>query len=122
MRDEGTKPDTDFAPNLKNTVVFIYSWVMSTTTFFVNYEGRPFMESITSNQKLKKAILVLYAIAGLMIMDLEMTREYFELVPFPGEEFQMRVGLILALDTGLCWLVATMVKRVYAKSFEVKED
>lgn len=80
------------------------------------------MESISSNEKLKKAILVLYVIAGLMIMDLEMTREYFELVPFPGEEFQMRVGLILALDTGLCWLVATTVKRVYANSFAVQED
>lgn len=117
-RGEDTKPDTDFAPNLKNSVVFIYSLVNVVTTFMVNYEGEPMMQSLSKNTKLKKVIAGLYFIAVLCILDVEMIREYFELVPFPNEDFQMRVIVVLALDSALCLGVAKLIKRLYAKSFD----
>lgn len=66
-RDDSTKPDTEFKPNLKNNVVFIYTWTMTATTFLVNYEGEPFMQSLRDNSKLFKGIMGMYAIALLAI-------------------------------------------------------
>jgi cation-transporting ATPase 13A1 len=102
-RDESTQPDTDFKPNLKNNVVFLYSWTMTATTFLVNYEGAPFMQSFKENSKLFKGIMGMYAISFFLIMDFsEDIREYFELVPFPNETIQYKIIVALFVDTLLC--------------------
>ena len=102
-RDESTEPDTDFKPNLKNNVVFLYSWCMTATTFLVNYEGAPFMQSFKENSKLFKGIMGMYAIALVAIFDFSDTvREWMELVPFPDDSIQMKIIIALALDTALC--------------------
>ena len=43
------KPDTDFEPNLVNTVCFLVQWVVQLTTFAVNYMGHPFNTSLEEN-------------------------------------------------------------------------
>jgi magnesium-transporting ATPase (P-type) len=80
-------PDAEFKPNLKNSVVFIFSLCTLTTTFFVNYEGPPLTEPISTNSKFKKVICVLYGIVIACILDVEMIREYLEIVAFPNTEF-----------------------------------
>lgn len=87
VRDESFVPDADFKPNLKNSVVFIFSLCTMTTTFFVNYEGPPLTESISQNAKFKKVMMVLYGIVVASIFDIEFIREYLELVAFPDETF-----------------------------------
>mmetsp|Transcript_23641 Transcript_23641/g.21005 ORF Transcript_23641/g.21005 Transcript_23641/m.21005 type:complete len:219 (-) Transcript_23641:27-683(-) len=113
IRDEFTEPDTDFKPNLKNNVVFLYSWCMTATTFLVNYEGAPFMQSFKENSKLFKGILGMYAIALVAIFDFsDMIRENFELVPFPNDSIQIQIIVALALDTILCIICCEAIKRV----------
>jgi len=116
IRDESTKPDTDFKPNLKNNVVFLYSWTMTATTFLVNYEGAPFMQSFKENSKLFKGILVMYGIALVAILDFSDTiRENFELVPFPNESIQQKIIIALTIDTILCIVCCEAVKRISRK-------
>lgn len=90
-RDESTQPDTEFKPNLKNNVVFLYSWTMNATTFLVNYEGAPFMQSLKEHSKLYKGVLIMYGIALLCLSDqFDFMRELFQLVPFPDAQIQYK--------------------------------
>lgn len=42
MQDQKQKPDTDFVPNLVNTVCFVVNFIIQLSTFAVNYQGAPF--------------------------------------------------------------------------------
>ena len=89
-----------------------------TTNFLVNYEGPPMTESISQNTKLRKVILVLYGIIVCSALDVEMIREYLELVPFPTEEFGYKIITALGLNVGLCYFTSTGIKKLYQNSFK----
>jgi cation-transporting ATPase 13A1 len=77
LSDESLVPDGDFAPNVKNSVLFLYQWWLQCTVIFVNYQGRPFMEDLTENKKLQKYIMLLFGVAICGILDLsDIVREY----------------------------------------------
>ena len=42
VQDQKQKPDTDFVPNLVNTVCFVVNFIIQLSTFAVNYQGAPF--------------------------------------------------------------------------------
>jgi cation-transporting ATPase 13A1 len=106
IKDDSTLPDTDFQPNLKNNVVFIYTWTMTATTFLVNYEGEPYMQSLKDNTKLYKGIMIMYGIAVLAVVDvLDVVRYNFELVPFPNSYIQTQIIIALGMDTLLCIVI-----------------
>lgn len=56
MQDHVQKPDTDFEPNLVNTVCFLVQFVVQLTTFGVNYIGHPFNQSLVENKGLAAAL------------------------------------------------------------------
>ena len=56
LQDHVQKPDTDFEPNLVNTVCFLVQWVVQLTTFGVNYMGHPFNQSLMENKGLALAL------------------------------------------------------------------
>jgi len=86
--DESLIPDGEFQPNLKNSVMFIYQWWLQTTVIFVNYSGRPFMEAISENVKLKRMLFGMFFVATLCIFDCsDELRETLQLVPFPNIDF-----------------------------------
>ena len=60
--DESMLPDAEFKPNVVNSVIFLLGTTMQTNTFLVNYEGHPFMQSLTENQPLFKAIMGVHAL------------------------------------------------------------
>ena len=49
LQGERQAPDTDFEPNLVNTVCFLVNFIVQLTTFGVNYQGHPFNASIAQN-------------------------------------------------------------------------
>ena len=51
--DESYMPDGEFKPNIKNSVMFVYQWWLQCAVILVNYSGRPFMQSMSENKKLK---------------------------------------------------------------------
>lgn len=56
MQDFVQKPDTEFEPNLVNTVCFLVQWVVQLTTFAVNYIGHPFNTSLDENRGMALAL------------------------------------------------------------------
>ena len=51
-QDERLAPDSEFKPNLVNTVCFLVNWVIQITTFAVNYVGHPFNTALADNRGL----------------------------------------------------------------------
>lgn len=100
VKEDLTDLDSEFKPNLKSNVVFIYSWAMTATTFLVNYEGAPFMQSFKENTKLYKTIIIMYAIAIFIVIDyFDFIRENLQLVPFPNYSIQFQAIFAIAIDT-----------------------
>ena len=52
LQGEALKPDSEFKPNLVNTVCFLVNWVIQITTFSVNYVGHPFNTALQDNKGL----------------------------------------------------------------------
>uniref|UniRef100_A0A183IPH8 Cation-transporting ATPase n=1 Tax=Soboliphyme baturini TaxID=241478 RepID=A0A183IPH8_9BILA len=78
--------DAKFKPSLINTTVYVVSVILQTSTFAVNYHGRPFMESITENKGLLYSLALPSVMVGVLAAGLmpEMTVK-FELVSLPAE-------------------------------------
>ena len=86
--DESFSLEGEFAPNLKNSVCFLYQWWNHTTVIFVNYYGRPFTHDIWESKKLRNGMILMYTVAICVIFELAPeVNEALELVPFPNEDF-----------------------------------
>lgn len=98
--------DAEFKPNLKNSLMFIYQWWLQTTVIFVNYSGRPYMQSVSENKKLQRMLMFMFGMAVLITFNMsDEIRELFELVPFPNEEFQYTVIYSLCIDLAVCYSI-----------------
>lgn len=108
--------DQEFAPNLKNSVMFIYQWWLQTTVICVNYSGRPFTQSISENVKLKRMLILMFLGAICLIFDVsEDLRWFLELVPFPNYEFQKTIIICLAADFIICFSIERLMKNMYLR-------
>jgi len=116
--DESLIPDGEFKPNVKNSVLFLYQWWLQCTVFFVNYSGRPFMQDLSENRKLYNYIRMMFMVAVCGILDWsDIVREYLELVPFPTQEFQYTVIVVLSIDFVFCYAVDKFIKKQYLATF-----
>lgn len=114
--DPSLSYDGEFAPNLKNSVMFIYQWWLQTTVICVNYSGRPFTQSISENVKLKRMLFLMFVGAMCLIFDVsEDLRNFLELVPFPNLEFQKKIVYCLAADVVICFGIEKSMKHLYLR-------
>lgn len=119
LGDESLVPDGEFKPNIKNSVMFVYQWWLQCSVIFVNYTGRPFMQDMSENPKLKYLLLANFLVATACIFDYsEDLRETLELVPYPSDEFKQTMMKVLFTDLLLCWLLETVCKKLYLRKFE----
>lgn len=92
-------PDTEFHPNLVNTVCYFVGTVVQLSTFAVNYVGEPFTTPLSANTGLALSLRYMAAFLFLLALDLFPGDfgSYFGLVPLPqGLKWQV-VGGSLAL-------------------------
>ncbi|XP_052188572.1 probable manganese-transporting ATPase PDR2 [Diospyros lotus] len=84
MPDECIEPDSNFHPNLVNTVSYIVGMMIQVATFAVNYMGHPFNQSITEN---KPFLYALWAAVGFFtVITSDMFRDlndWLKLWPMP---------------------------------------
>ena len=89
----------DFKPTLMNSVVFITTTFSGVVTFGNNYQGAPWMTSLTANKPL---CLCLVGLATLLLLAASEAvpglSEWFELVALPDREFKGRVFTIMGLN------------------------
>lgn len=104
---------TEFTPSLMNTAVYLLSLVMQVSTFVVNYQGRPFRESLYENKNLRNALLAVGGIAVVAAAELIPDfNEWLQLVPMPPA-FRRRLLAALCFDFFGCLVVESVAHRCF---------
>ncbi|KAF8395617.1 hypothetical protein HHK36_019567 [Tetracentron sinense] len=84
MPDECIEPDSDFHPNLVNTVSYMVSLMIQVATFAVNYMGHPFNQSIPENKPFLYALLAAVGFFTIITSDLfRDLNDWLKLVELP---------------------------------------
>ncbi|ONK67943.1 uncharacterized protein A4U43_C05F5470 [Asparagus officinalis] len=84
MPEECIEPDSDFHPNLVNTVSYMVNMMIQVATFAVNYMGRPFNQGISENKPFQIALLA--AVGFFVVITSDVFRDlndWLKLVPLP---------------------------------------
>lgn len=103
----------EFSPSLVNTAVYLLSLIMQVSTFVVNYQGRPFRESLAENKKLRNSLLAVAGIAVVAAAELIPDfNEWLQLVPMPPT-FRRRLLGLLFLDFFGCMAIESITRRLF---------
>ena len=103
-------PDTDFVPNVINTVIFLYISSIEASTYWINYYGRPFMEDIKENKFFMRCLF--FHILGLFVLAMDFIpelREYFQLVELPSEDLKWKLLGCMAMDIMLVYALEKFI-------------
>lgn len=96
-RDPSAKIDTEatFAPSLVNSVIFLLSASQQLSTFAVNYQGHPFMQSIRENKGLFICLLATFGIAFSCVLQISTDfNQAFDLVILPDPVYINLAGIM----------------------------
>jgi len=91
--------DGEFKPGILNSVVFLVSNVQQVTVFVVNLQGRPFMTGLTENRPLLWSLVATFILTFMFASEsLPGLNKYFQLVPFPDQDFRDFILKLLVID------------------------
>ncbi|KAL1963059.1 hypothetical protein VTN77DRAFT_8705 [Rasamsonia byssochlamydoides] len=104
----------EFEPSLLNSAVYLLQLIQQISTFSINYQGRPFRESIRENKAmywgLVGASAVAFSCATEFIPELN---EKLRLVPF-SNEFKVTLTVLMILDYVGCWIIENVLKQLFS--------
>lgn len=105
MPEECIEPDSEFHPNLVNTVSYMVGLMLQVATFAVNYMGHPFNQSISENKPflyaLVSAVAFFVAITSDLFRDLN---DWLKLVPMPRAlRDKLLIWALLMFLCCYCW-------------------
>lgn len=106
--------EAKFSPSLLNTAVYLIGLSQQVSTFAINYQGRPFRESIRENKYLYYGLLsvggVAFAGATEFVPELN---SWLQLVPLKTP-FQVRLTAAMLVDFVGCYIVEVVCKALFA--------
>lgn len=106
--------EAEFAPSLLNSAVYLLQLIQQVSTFAVNYQGRPFRESLRENKGMFYGIMGVSAIAFSCSLELiPEINQQMKLVPFT-EPFRNTMTAVMALDFCACWAIEVVLKRLFS--------
>ena len=102
-----------FKPGLMNTAIYLLGLLMQVSTFVVNYQGRPFRESLFENKPLRNSLMAVGAICMIAAFELfPEFNEWLELVPMPPI-FKFQLISALLTDFFGCFLIEFTAHRLF---------
>lgn len=106
--------EKEFQPSLLNTAMFLLQLAQQVSTFAVNYQGRPFRESIRENKGMYYGLLGVsfLALAGATEFLPEMN-EAMQFVKMT-DLFKFKLTACILLDFVLAWGIELFLKHFYA--------
>ncbi|KAL1960659.1 hypothetical protein VTO42DRAFT_7238 [Malbranchea cinnamomea] len=115
---EPRKPEIDlegeFEPSLLNSAIYLLQLMQQISTFSINYQGRPFRESIRENRGMYYGLLLTSGIALSCATEfIPELNEKMRLVPF-STEFKITLTALMVLDYVGCWLVEWFLKKYFS--------
>ncbi|KAI5861538.1 hypothetical protein GGS23DRAFT_575535 [Durotheca rogersii] len=113
-RSEMVDLEAEFAPSLLNSAVYLLQLIQQISTFAVNYQGRPFRESLTENRGMFWGIIAVTAIAFSCSTEfIPELNEQMKLVKFT-DEFKTTMTSVMILDYAGCWVIEVVLKRLFS--------
>ncbi|BBM99987.1 manganese-transporting P-type ATPase [Marchantia polymorpha subsp. ruderalis] len=104
MPEECIEPDSEFTPNLVNTVSYMSNMMIQVATFAVNYIGHPFNQSIRENKPFYFALTSAAIFFTALLSDLfRSLNDWLRLVPLPQPYGRQVLGYAAAMVAG-CYL------------------
>lgn len=106
--------EAEFSPSLLNSAVYLLQLIQQISTFAINYQGRPFRESLSENKGMFWGILGVTGLAFVCSLELAPEiNEQMKLVPF-SDEFRYTMTTVMLIDYGACWLIEIVLKRLFS--------
>lgn len=106
--------EAEFAPSLLNSAVYLLQLIQQISTFAVNYQGRPFRESLSENKGMFWGIIGVTAVAFSCSTEfIPEINEQMKLVKFTSE-FKTTMTAVMIIDYVGCWLIEVVLKRLFS--------
>jgi cation-transporting ATPase 13A1 len=104
----------EFEPSLLNSAIYLLQLIQQISTFSINYQGRPFRESIRENKAMYWGLVaasgVAFSCATEFIPELN---EKMRLVPF-STEFKVTLTVLMVFDYAGCWIIENVLKNLFS--------
>jgi cation-transporting ATPase 13A1 len=118
QRTEPKKADIDlegeFEPSLLNSAVYLLQLIQQISTFAINYQGRPFRESIRENKGMWYGLVMVSGVAFSCATEfVPEINTRLKLVPFTTN-FKVTLTTLMLVDYIGCWLVEQGFKRAFS--------
>lgn len=106
--------EAEFSPSLLNSAVFLLQLIQQVSTFAINYQGRPFRESLSENKGMWYGIVGVTAIAFACSTEfVPEINEQMKLVPFTND-FKMTMTGVMVLDYVVCYAIEVVLKFLFS--------
>jgi manganese-transporting P-type ATPase len=104
----------EFEPSLLNSAIYLLQLIQQISTFAINYQGRPFRESIRENKGMYWGLISVSAVAFSCATEfIPEINEKLKLVPFTSE-FKWMLTTTMVLDYGACWIIEKVLKWAFS--------
>ncbi|KAF2722993.1 hypothetical protein K431DRAFT_283498 [Polychaeton citri CBS 116435] len=104
----------EFEPSLLNSAIYLLQLIQQISTFAINYQGRPFRESIKENKGMYYGIVLVTAVAfGCATEFVPEINEQLMLVPFTFE-FKVTMCSVMIIDYVGCWTIEKALKAAFS--------
>ncbi|KAL9095176.1 MAG: hypothetical protein Q9165_002432 [Trypethelium subeluteriae] len=118
QRTEPKKDDIDlegeFEPSLLNSAIYLLQLIQQISTFAINYQGRPFRESIRENKGMYWGLVLVSGVAFSCATEfIPEINERLKLVPFTAD-FKFMLTSVMVLDYGACWIIEKVLKHFFS--------
>jgi len=102
--------EKDFEPSLLNSAIYLLQLIQQISTFAINYQGRPFRESIRENKGMYWGLVSVSGVAFSCATEfIPALNEKLKLVPFTSD-FKTMLTIVMILDFGACYVIEKGLK------------
>ncbi|EKJ77853.1 hypothetical protein FPSE_01946 [Fusarium pseudograminearum CS3096] len=113
-RSDDVDLEAEFSPSLLNSAVYLLQLIQQISTFAINYQGRPFRESLSENKGMFYGIVGVSGLAFACALELfPDINEGMKLVPF-SEEFKTNMTAVMVIDYAACWIIEVSLKKFFS--------
>jgi cation-transporting ATPase 13A1 len=106
--------EAEFKPSLLNSAIYLVQLIQQVSTFAINYQGRPFRESIRENRSMFWSIVGVAGIAFACAIEfIPELNEKLRLVKFTSE-FQAVLTMTMVVDYVGCWVIEQGLKWAFS--------
>ena len=114
QRTEPKEPVTDlekeFEPSLLNSAIYLLQLIQQISTFAINYQGRPFRESIRENRGMFWGLVLVSGVAFSCATEfIPELNTKLKLVPFTAD-FKRMLTVTMIIDFGACYVIEKGLK------------